>query len=155
MQLLTTIEDLRAGVTLNRHYAEVPGRNRRVIVREITAAEKDEAVNVRIANQEKRKGKAGGDRVQNYRSFFSAMCMCDETGQRLFVGNALEEAADLLATWPSRDVQAIYDVASRINGESPESEKAALEDFDATPNSSSGTAPPHSLGSRSESSSGS
>ena len=96
-----TRDDILGKVQLAVEQVQVPEWGGPVYIREMSGAERD-AWEALVFGEEKAK---------NIRATLAAVCLCDETGKRLF---ADEDAVKLGATSGSA-LQRVFDAAMRIN----------------------------------------
>ena len=134
-----TLERLRAQSNVNIERVDVPEMDVYVFVRAVSAYEKDQAD---VARRKRLQAVAGGDLddadyMMNYRAYIAALCMANEDGSAFF-SDALV-GSDSLGQWPSRAIQRVFEVATRMNGLTKEDEQEAIKDFRKTPTSSGGS----------------
>jgi len=122
----------------------VPEINRAVVVRAVTAAERDAF----DARRMKGKGANRETNLTNYRASLCALCMCDMSGAPLFAQP--ETAANDLGRWPSKAIQRIFEACLRLNGISDKDVEDAVKNSDGGQSSDSGSDSPPTLEALSE-----
>lgn len=115
----------------------VPEWGGSVLVRTLSGRERDEFE----ASTVKTRGGKQESNYDNFRARFVALCVVDETGQRLFRTNA---EVSMLGNKSVAALQRVFDKAQEMNGMSQKDVEDMTEGFDVAPDADS-TSGLHSL----------